>query len=320
MAKSIRFKAGRAVLAMLLVAANAVILAGCRIDADAGADLVQTAPPPAMPPREIYVPLLSAPGEATEENDKAIIDFSNSSEGYVMVKHNQHSGNAPVALIDGPSGEQYFYWLDSEVYTPFTFTEGDGEYTITVCEQMEDMKLKVALRAQIDVVLEDQFAPFLRPNLFVNYSSDTKALQIAAELTAGAKDLLEIISIIYDYTTTHLTYDTEIVDKIEVGYLPDLDAVLERGKGICFDYAAVMTAMLRGLGIPTKMVFGHIDDYYHAWISVYSKEEGWIDGAIFFDGHNWKLMDPTFTSGRIQSGGDAGYFAEDTTYIAKFHY
>jgi hypothetical protein len=54
--------------------------------------------------------------------------------------------------------------------------------------------------------------------------------------------------------------------------------------------------MLRSQEVPCKMVVGYAGEVYHAWISVWTEENGWIDGAIFFDGHQWKRMDPTFAS------------------------
>ena len=72
--------------------------------------------------------------------------------------------------------------------------------------------------------------------------------------------------------------------------------VLETKKGICFDYAALMTGMLRSQNVPCKLVVGYANKSYHAWISVWSADKGWINGAIFFDGSDWKLMDPTFAS------------------------
>ena len=48
-------------------------------------------------------------------------------------------------------------------------------------------------------------------------------------------------------------------------------------KGICFDYAALMTAMLRSQGIPTKLEIGYSGEVYHAWISTYIDEIGWVD-------------------------------------------
>jgi hypothetical protein len=52
--------------------------------------------------------------------------------------------------------------------------------------------------------------------------------------------------------------------------------------------------MLRSVGIPTKMEIGYSGDAYHAWVSVYVKDIGWINDLIQFDGSVWTLMDPTF--------------------------
>ena len=41
---------------------------------------------------------------------------------------------------------------------------------------------------------------------------------------------------------------------------------------------------------------GYAGSEYHAWISVWSQETGWIDGAIYFNGTNWQRMDPTFAA------------------------
>ena len=54
--------------------------------------------------------------------------------------------------------------------------------------------------------------------------------------------------------------------------------------------------MLRSLNVPCKLVVGYAGVEYHAWISVWSEEKGWIDGAIFFNGTNWQNMDPTYAA------------------------
>ena len=95
--------------------------------------------------------------------------------------------------------------------------------------------------------------------------------------------------------------------------------VLQAKKGICFDYAALMTAMLRSQGIPSKLVVGYAGTTYHAWISVWTEENGWVDGAIFFDGHIWKRMDPTFASSGNRSDEIMDYI-EHGDYIAKYLY
>lgn len=79
--------------------------------------------------------------------------------------------------------------------------------------------------------------------------------------------------------------------------MPDVDEIsLSSGKGICFDYAALMAAMLRSQRIPTKLQVGYAGEAYHAWISCYVDEIGWVDNMISFDGKDWSLMDPTLAA------------------------
>ena len=92
------------------------------------------------------------------------------------------------------------------------------------------------------------------------------------------------------------------------------------GKGICFDYAALMTGMLRSQSVPCKLVVGYAGDVYHAWISVYSEKDGWIDNAIWFDGSTWKRMDPTFASSNNRSDRIMEYIGDGENYTVKYLY
>ena len=83
---------------------------------------------------------------------------------------------------------------------------------------------------------------------------------------------------------------------MESDYLPDVDETLRSEKGICFDYAALMAAMLRSQKIPTRLEIGYAGTTYHAWISTYITDVGWVNGIIRFDGTDWSLMDPTLAS------------------------
>ena len=95
---------------------------------------------------------------------------------------------------------------------------------------------------------------------------------------------------------------------------------LAQKKGICFDYAALMTAMLRSQDIPTKLVVGYTGSLYHAWINVFLEGQGWVDNVIYFDGHDWKLMDPTFASSGKQSKEIMQYIGNGGNYKAKYSY
>ena len=62
--------------------------------------------------------------------------------------------------------------------------------------------------------------------------------------------------------------------------MPDIDGTVRKKMGICQDLSAVVVAMLRSQGIPSKLVIGYADKKYHAW----TKNK--IDGK-------WVLYDPT---------------------------
>ena len=102
--------------------------------------------------------------------------------------------------------------------------------------------------------------------------------------------------------------------------VPDLDQILEIKKGICFDYAAMMTAMLRSQEVPCKLVVGYAGVAYHAWISVYKEKDGWIDNVIYFDGTTWKRMDPTFASSANKSEAIMKYIGDGSNYTEKYIY
>ena len=93
-----------------------------------------------------------------------------------------------------------------------------------------------------------------------------------------------------------------------------MDDTLKTGKGICFDYAALVAAMLRAQNIPTKLVVGTVSpgDLSHAWNLVYTKERGWIAIKIYFSGGEWKLMDATF--GANMGQGIEDYIGDCSQY------
>ena len=129
-----------------------------------------------------------------------------------------------------------------------------------------------------------------------------------------------MVSAVYNYVVKNLTYDTAKASSVQSGYLPNVDLVLAQKKGICFDYAALMTAMLRSQDIPTKLVVGYTGNLYHAWINVYLEGQGWVDKIIYFDGTSWKLMDTTFASSGNQSQEIMQYIGNGANYQAKYSY
>jgi transglutaminase/protease-like cytokinesis protein 3 len=81
-----------------------------------------------------------------------------------------------------------------------------------------------------------------------------------------------------------------------------------------------MTAMLRSQEIPTKLVIGYTGSVYHAWVNVYIEGQGWVDNVIYFDGHDWKLMDPTFASSGGNDPAVLEHIKNSANYKAKYSY
>ena len=152
----------------------------------------------------------------------------------------------------------------------------------------------------------------------MNFSKESKIVSKASDIVKNATSDLDAVSSVYHYVINNITYDTKKAETVENGYLPDVDKTLETQKGICFDYAALMTSMLRSQGIPTKLQIGYAGKVYHAWISVYLEETGWIDDIIQFDGKHWERMDPTFASANNNSKKILNYIGDGDNYVTRY--
>ncbi len=273
-----------------------------------------SAPPPAV------VGMLRpvASGTSVQQNAQATIDYSNTSDGYVMVQFNGGSGKRLKVQV--ASSTTYTYDIQAGGWTTFPLSDGNGTYKVTVFENVSGSKYATVLSASFSVNLKDEFEPFLRPNQYVNYENAPNTVAKAAEVAGGVSDPLQKVQKVYDYVVNSLTYDTAKATSVQSGYLPVLDTVLASKKGICFDYASLMTGMLRSQGVPCKLVVGYAGTAYHAWVSVWTQATGWIDGAIYFDGTNWQRMDPTFISTSKGSEQVKQFVGNGSNYTQKFLY
>lgn len=260
-----------------------------------------------------------ASGTLVKKVNDAVIDYSNTADGYVMAKFTGTTDKRLKVQVKGPN-TTYTYNIEKGEWNVFPLSDGDGSYKITVFKNVSGTKYSSVVSVTCEVSLEDEFAPFIRPNQYVNYTPESAVVKKAAELTEDAAEPLEKVKVVYDYVVKNLTYDKKKAATVKSGYLPVLDKVLEEKTGICFDYAALMTAMLRSQDVPCKLVVGYAGKAYHAWISVWTEESGWIDGAVFFDGSAWHRMDPTFASSGKQSKSIMKYIGDGSNYTAKYLY
>lgn len=224
----------------------------------------------------------TADGKITYDNKFVDIDASNTSEGYLMLKFksNDEKSKKIVRIVNTKTNLNYDYYLDIlNEYVTFPLTDGDGIYTVQVFQQVQT-KYTLKNSAKIDVVIEDDIQQFTYPNYYVNYTSESKGVKMAEYLCENLKTDIEKAKEINNYVIENLTYDFNLAANMPIGYIPDLDRVITEKTGVCFDYAALLTAMLRSVGIPTKLMFGYVENVYHAWISMYTTELGWVDNII----------------------------------------
>lgn len=262
-----------------------------------------------------------ASGTKAEKNSKGIIDYSNTNDGYVMVKYKENTDKNLKVKVKCPLDVEYIYNIQPQEWVTLPLSLGNGEYTVSLYEHIMFSKYKSVLKVTFDAVMDDEFEVFLRPNQYVDYADAPKTIEMSHAICQGAETDVEKVNRIYLYVTENFKYDNELAESVASGYVPDLDAVLEKKTGICFDYAALTAAMLRVQGIPCQLIVGYTKDIYHAWIRVYFREKGVIDNAIGFDGNTWHRFDPTFAS--TAGHNDAkiiAYIENDENYDIKYYY
>ncbi len=310
-------------LLFILIAAS--VLSGCGGDGPAAEESAKTPgetkkSDPAQKRKSVREFLLpSADGTVLYGNDTISIDASNTGEGYIMV---QYAGSADKVKVQItiPDLTQYTYTLTSNgAYETLPLTGGDGAYHVEVLEHAYDDMYAMAFAQDMDIKLNDEFRPFLYPNQYSWYTQDSQTAQYAIQLSEESSDDLTFVENVYHYIIENITYDEELAANIPTNYVPNIDETLNSGKGICFDYAALMTSMLRCQGVPTKLEVGYSGEAYHAWISVYLKEMGWIDKIIEFNGQEWSLIDPTLAAGNNRSAVGK-YIGDGSNYMVKYSY
>ncbi|MGP1441124.1 MAG: transglutaminase domain-containing protein [Anaerovoracaceae bacterium] len=262
-----------------------------------------------------------ASGKVTKGNDKVVIDASNTQDGYIMIKYLKQTSKKLKMIVTGPSGVKYTYNINKiGEFETFPLSDGSGKYSINIYENISGTSYSTVYGTSLSVSLTNEFAPYLLPNQYVNYTANGQVAGLAKTLTANKSGDLQKINAVYDWVIKNISYDKQLAATVKSGYLPNLDTIIVSKKGICFDYASLMTAMLRSRGIPCKLVIGYAGSSYHAWINAYTSENGWIDGVIYFDGSTWKLMDPTFASTGNQSESIMKYIGDGKNYSAKYLY
>ena len=255
----------------------------------------------------IREPLMKTP-ELSDEyvvEGYVTVNIGNVSRGYFKVRH-EADVEALVQITNNNYGSSDFFNLEgNNRWGVFPLTRGDGVYTIQILEYYADRVFSVIFSQDIYVSLENQNYPFLYPSRYVRFDENSAAVALAARLTVQASNDLEAAWFIYNYITTNISFDFEfgyaIIAGVVLEHLPDIDATLASGMGICFDFAVLTAAMLRSQNIPARLEIGYVLGIFHAWVAAYIPGAYW-GNAAHPSGGSWGLLDPTTTSANNAAG------------------
>jgi transglutaminase-like putative cysteine protease len=142
-----------------------------------------------------------------------------------------------------------------------------------------DVKALLTMQSEVfaDVIqytLPSTHIPFSEP--IQNFASD--CFPEGETLWNGCQSLMNKIFTTIKFTPGFTTVNTPV------------ESVVVSRKGVCQDFAHLMIASLRNLGLPARYVSGYIEtfpppgkeklvgsDASHAWVAVYFPEVGWVE-------------------------------------------
>lgn len=217
----------------------------------------------------IAVCIFTAPAYASSQ-----MISSGANEGIVEVSY---ESTAKVKVEVFKDGTSYYYDLDGNDVFPLQM--GNGTYRVSVLENIDASRYKVVRRENIAVEMPSDTAPYLASVQNVKWKIGDQAIIKAAELESE-----DTLSAIYSYLVSYIKYDYAKIDTLSPGYLPNIEDTFASGRGICYDFSALLASMLRSRGIPAKLVMGYTPNAvgYHAWNEVYVNGR-WVVVDITYD-------------------------------------
>ncbi|WP_322907448.1 transglutaminase-like domain-containing protein [Paenibacillus campi] len=233
------------------------------------------------------------------------LDTSNMTSGYIAVKYTPAS-SARTKVMIAKSGTTYTYDLNAvSAASTFPLQLGNGTYEVTLLENTSGNSYRKVSSDSLNVTLSNPNSVYLASTQNINWENSSAVIAKARELTANATTDTEKAQAIYDYITSKVKYDYNLAAALPAVYVPNPAQTLTSNKGICYDYSSLNAAMLRSVGIPTKLDMGTSTKVkeYHAW------------NEVLLNG-KWVVVDTTVDATVKQSGKKTTLAANASDYKA----
>lgn len=233
------------------------------------------------------------------------IDTGSTPYGVVLIKIDGIPAEKRCKVIVSASSAYQYDILTRSKFVGLPLQMGNGKYTISVYEQVSGSSYAAIMAHSFAVDLASSLKPYLAASIMSDFSRASALVSKADSLTSGISTQNGRVEAVYKWIVANIDYDRVLASSITSGevsvYVPDPNKTYSSRKGICFDYASLMCAMLRSQGIPTRLIVGSTPLGYHAWNEVYFAGTGWVVVASFswekIDGSGWVLFDSTFAAG-----------------------
>ena len=184
---------------------------------------------------------------------------------------------AKVIISKGNKADTYFICKEVE-RNVFPLQYGNGLYSIKVYYNIRGDKYSLALSQTLNAT--DTSQCWLQPSQYVWYDNKVRELSKKINASSPIKGILAYYE--YCFNTIKLARFRTVWLRRPEKYLPELEKMEGKKKGLVFDKAALFCALCRINGIECKLVLGKLNKTtYHAWCQV--KIEG-----------KWRTVDTTW--------------------------
>ena len=310
----------RRILIVLLAACIAALFAACASDSE----IEHTEELPQLPQDmtdteldALFDARLTHPVLALDECSDETICTDYTGQGLLRICYDSDTdAKLKLQVLLGDNNIVYNLGGDGTV-EDFPLQYGNGEYTARIMENVQDDEYVVIESKTFSVDVADENAVYLNSvqNVDWDYTmlpiEDVRNIVVQSLLEAEQNGLLfSCAEDLYNYIIQNITYDNDKVNALGYDYVPDIEQTYVDGKGICYDYASLLAAMLRSINIPTKLVKGYANSsptVYHAWNEIY------IDGE-------WLIIDTTHDSALLRSGQPFDLEKDRADYSTVYEY
>lgn len=257
---------------------------------------------------------LSVPVQATTTNpvvNTTNYDTDHTTVGAIGIRYLSGGDTRTKTRVQKDATNYDYDLFGRDAFEYFPMQLGNGDYSVTVFANVADNRYRVVEQKTVTSLVKNVLDVFRNSIQTVRWSEDMAVVEKAETLTKNLKTDRQKIDEIYQFVVKNFEYDYDKIKTLTTSYVPDPDLVLEAGKGICYDYSAVLGAMLRSQGIPVKLIKGYTDNVkeYHAW------NEVWLE-----DENRWIVVDTTYDSVMVGAGRKVTMEKKASLYRASKEY